>query len=76
MEVLLNRAHARPTSSSPARLLTSGYAPRCDTVAGAVGNTPVLWIDRPLNPEGARLLGETRRRQPWRDEGPSSPPHD
>ena len=52
MELLLNRAHARHTSSPPARLLTNGYAPRCDTVAGAVGNTPVLWIDQPLNPEG------------------------
>jgi cysteine synthase len=37
---------------SPARVLAAGYAPRCDTVAGAVGSTPVLWIDRPLSPEG------------------------
>jgi cysteine synthase len=53
MEIVLNRAlDARRISSSPARVLTAGYAPRCDTVAGAVGSTPVLWIDRPLNPEG------------------------
>lgn len=53
MEVLLKRAlDARHPSPSPAQVLTPGYAPRCDTVAGAVGSTPVLWIDRPLNPEG------------------------
>ncbi len=53
MEILFNRAlDARQISLSPARVLAAGYAPRCDTVAGAVGSTPVLWIDRPLNPEG------------------------
>ncbi|MGH3985101.1 MAG: PLP-dependent cysteine synthase family protein, partial [Pseudonocardiaceae bacterium] len=53
MEVLLQRAlDARLPSPSPAQVLTAGYAPRCDTVAAAVGSTPVLWIDRPLNPEG------------------------
>lgn len=53
MEIVLNRARdARRISPSPARVLAAGYAPRCDTVAGAVGSTPVLWIDRPLNPEG------------------------
>ncbi|MDQ2882301.1 MAG: PLP-dependent cysteine synthase family protein [Actinomycetota bacterium] len=54
MEIVLNRAlDARQISSSPAaRVLTTGYAPRYDTVAGSVGGTPVLWIDRPLNPEG------------------------
>jgi cysteine synthase len=53
MEIVLNRAlDARRISPSPARVLAAGYAPRCDTVAGAVGSTPVLWIDRPLNPEG------------------------
>ncbi len=53
MEVLLQRAlDARQPSLSPAQVLTPGYAPRCDTVAGAVGSTPVLWIDRPLNPAG------------------------
>ncbi|MGH3821914.1 MAG: PLP-dependent cysteine synthase family protein [Pseudonocardiaceae bacterium] len=50
---MLNRAPgARRISPSPARVLAAGYAPRCATVAGAVGSTPVLWIDRPLNPEG------------------------
>ncbi len=53
METMFNRAlGARQISPSPARVLTTGYAPRCATVAGAVGSTPVLWIDRPLNPEG------------------------
>jgi cysteine synthase len=53
MEIVLNRAlDARRISPSPARVLAAGYAPRCDTVAGAVGSTPVLWIDRPLNSEG------------------------
>lgn len=53
MEMLFNRVlDARQISPSPARVLAAGYAPRCDTVAGAVGSTPVLWIDRPLNPEG------------------------
>ncbi len=53
MEISLQRAlDARHISPSPARVLTDRYAPRCDTVAGAVGSTPVLWIDRPLNPEG------------------------
>jgi cysteine synthase len=53
MEIVLNRAFdARHTSSSPARVLAAGYAPRCGTVAGAVGSTPVLWIDRPLTGEG------------------------
>ena len=53
MEMMLKRAlDARHTSPSPARVLTTGYAPRCDTAADAVGSTPVLWIDRPLNPEG------------------------
>ncbi|MDQ2792135.1 MAG: pyridoxal-5'-phosphate-dependent protein subunit beta [Pseudonocardiales bacterium] len=53
MNTVLNRAlDARRISPSPARLLTTGYAPRCDTVAGAVGSTPVLWVDRPLNPAG------------------------
>jgi cysteine synthase A len=53
MERVLHRAlDAWRISPSPAHVLTTGYAPRCDTVAGAVGSTPVLWIDRPLNPEG------------------------
>jgi len=53
MAIVLNRAlDARRISSSPARVLAAGYAPRCGTVADAVGSTPVLWIDRPLNPEG------------------------
>ncbi|PZS38040.1 MAG: pyridoxal-5'-phosphate-dependent protein subunit beta [Pseudonocardiales bacterium] len=53
MKTVLNHAlDARRISPSPARLLTTGFAPRCDTVAGAVGSTPVLWIDRPLNPAG------------------------
>ncbi len=53
MKTVLNRAlDARRISPSPARLLTTGYAPRCDMVAGAVGSTPVLWVDRPLNPAG------------------------
>ncbi|MBA3574532.1 MAG: cysteine synthase family protein, partial [Pseudonocardiales bacterium] len=53
METLLSQVpHARSTTLSPARLLTTAPAPRCDTVASAVGNTPVLWVDRPLNPPG------------------------
>lgn len=53
METLLPRAvDVRHGNPSPARLLTSSAAPRCDSIATAVGNTPVLWIDRPLNPEG------------------------
>lgn len=48
METLLPQVpHVRPTPISPARLLTTAAAPRCGTVAGAVGNTPVLWIDHP-----------------------------
>jgi cysteine synthase A len=53
MELLIHRAlDARLSNPSPASVLTTGYAPRCDTVAGVVGNTPVLWIDQPLNREG------------------------
>nr|MDQ2788509.1 PLP-dependent cysteine synthase family protein [Actinomycetota bacterium] len=54
MEIVLPRAlDARQISSSPAvRVLTAGYAPRCDTVAGSVGSTPLLWVDRPLSPAG------------------------
>jgi len=53
METLQSQIpHARTTTLSPARLLTAAPAPRCATVASAVGNTPVLWIDRPLNPPG------------------------
>jgi cysteine synthase A len=53
MEVLLERAvAARGPSTSPARVLTPGYAPRCDTLASAIGSTPVLWIDRPFNSPG------------------------
>lgn len=53
METLLSQIpHARTTTLSPSRLLTAAPAPRCATVAGTVGNTPVLWIDRPLNPPG------------------------
>ena len=53
MEIVLQRAlDARNTSPFPAGVLAIGDAPRYDTVAGAVGSTPVLWIDRPLNPEG------------------------
>jgi hypothetical protein len=38
MEITLNRAlDTRRTSPSPARVLHTGYAPRCDTVADAVG---------------------------------------
>ncbi|MGH3883247.1 MAG: pyridoxal-5'-phosphate-dependent protein subunit beta, partial [Pseudonocardiaceae bacterium] len=70
------------TSPSPARVLATGYAPRCDTIAGAVGSTPVLWIDRPLKPEGrgfwAKLEGHNpggmkdRARCTW-SSAPASP---
>lgn len=53
METLLPQVpHVRATPISPAQLLTTASAPRCGTVAGAVGNTPVLWIDCPLSGAG------------------------
>ncbi|HJT02306.1 MAG TPA: PLP-dependent cysteine synthase family protein [Pseudonocardiaceae bacterium] len=53
MGIVLARAlDARHTNPSPARVPTTGYVPLYKTVAGAVGSTPVLWIDRPLNREG------------------------
>ncbi|MGH3764786.1 MAG: PLP-dependent cysteine synthase family protein [Pseudonocardiaceae bacterium] len=66
MEILLNRAlDARQISSSPAaRVLSAGSAPRCDTVAGSVGGTPVLWIDRPLNPEGCGFWAKLEGHNP------------
>lgn len=53
MGIVLARAlDARHTNPSLARVSTTGYVPLYKTVAGAVGSTPVLWIDRPLNREG------------------------
>jgi cysteine synthase A len=40
--------HANPTA--PALLLST--AARCQSPATAIGNTPVLWIDRPFAPPG------------------------
>ena len=42
----------RVGSASPARLVLSSAATPCHTPAGAVGNTPVLWIDEPFTVDG------------------------
>lgn len=60
METLLPQVpHVCPTSIPPARLLT-----RCGTVAGAVGNTPVRWIDRPLAAPGGGFWAKLEGHNP------------
>ncbi|MEC3974404.1 PLP-dependent cysteine synthase family protein [Amycolatopsis sp. H20-H5] len=41
---------AYPPQASPGRLLTN--AARCHSLSTTVGDTPVLWIDRPFTPPG------------------------
>lgn len=38
--------------AAPARLVLASAATACHTPAGAVGNTPVLWIDEPFTVDG------------------------
>lgn len=65
MHTLLSQVpHAHTTTPSPAQLLTTAPAPRCATVAAAVGNTPVLWIDRPLNPPGRGFWAKLEAHNP------------
>lgn len=53
MTRLLTRALPPELSHpSPAQLLPAGSAPRCHSLATAVGNTPVLWIDQPFTRDG------------------------
>ncbi len=46
------RRSARAIPPSPSQLIAASAAAPCYSLAGLVGNTPVLWLGEPLTPEG------------------------
>ena len=53
MRDLLERGRlVEAPTSPPAHLFPAPSAPRCATIAAAVGDTPILWIDRPFSCDG------------------------
>lgn len=51
-------------STSPAQLLPTGSSSRCHSLAAAVGNTPVLWIDRPFTTGGRGFWAKLEEHNP------------